>query len=81
MKEKALKRAELSEEDISRRIEERALLRKEKKFEEGDLIRKALTYKGISLMDVGTDTIWRPCVPAEQDQAKASDGQLPGQQL
>ncbi|CAH1416928.1 unnamed protein product [Lactuca virosa] len=85
LKEKALKRAELSEEDILQRIEERALARKNKDFLRGDQIRSYLTSKGIALMDVGKDTIWRPCVPAgaEEDNptqipVNASGAQLPG---
>ncbi|KAI3744352.1 hypothetical protein L1987_57431 [Smallanthus sonchifolius] len=65
LKEKALKRADLTEENILQRIEERALARKNKDFKLGDQIRSDLTSKGIALMDVGNDTIWRPCVPVE----------------
>ncbi|KAK9058828.1 hypothetical protein SSX86_023671 [Deinandra increscens subsp. villosa] len=76
LKEKALKRAELTEENIQQRIEDRALARKNKNFDIGDQIRSDLTTKGIALMDVGSETIWRPCVPVEP--AKSSDGQLSG---
>ncbi|MFS8020539.1 putative cysteine--tRNA ligase [Helianthus anomalus] len=76
LNDKALKRAELTEEDIQQRIQERALARKNKDFTLGDQIRKDLTTKGIALMDVGSETIWRPCVPVEL--AKSSDGQLTG---
>ncbi|KAI3731599.1 hypothetical protein L1987_62788 [Smallanthus sonchifolius] len=76
LKEKALKRAELTEENIQQRIEDRALARKNKDFKLGDQIRSDLTSKGIALMDVGNDTIWRPCVPVEP--AKSSDDQLAG---
>lgn len=68
LKEKALKRAELSEEDILNRIEERASARKNKDFLLGDQIRAELTSKGIALMDVGKDTIWRPCVPGGEEE-------------
>lgn len=76
LKDKALKRAELTEENIQQRIEDRALARKNKDFTLGDQIRSDLTSKGISLMDVGSETIWRPCVPVEPS-AKSSDGPLP----
>ncbi|GKE26415.1 cysteine--tRNA ligase 2, cytoplasmic, partial [Tanacetum coccineum] len=74
LKDKALKRANLTEEDILKRIEERALARKNKDFSLSDQIRKDLTFKGIALMDVGEDTIWRPCVPVEP--ATPSNGQV-----
>ncbi|KAF5940275.1 hypothetical protein HYC85_021442 [Camellia sinensis] len=61
LKEKALKRAGLTEEDILQLIEERALARKNKNFSRGDEIRSELAAKGIALMDVGKETIWRPC--------------------
>ncbi|XP_019249158.1 PREDICTED: cysteine--tRNA ligase 2, cytoplasmic-like [Nicotiana attenuata] len=62
IKERALKRAELTEEDISRAIEERALARKNKEFAQSDQIRSDLVAKGIALMDIGRETVWRPCV-------------------
>ncbi|KAD7116648.1 hypothetical protein E3N88_03916 [Mikania micrantha] len=77
LKGKALIRAELTEEDVLQRIEDRALARKNKDFKLGDQIRSDLTSKGIALMDVGSETIWRPCVPVEP--AISSDGHLPGQ--
>ncbi|KAL8229957.1 hypothetical protein R6Q57_014857 [Mikania cordata] len=76
LKGKALIRAELTEEDVLQRIEDRALARKNKDFNLGDQIRSDLTSKGIALMDVGSETIWRPCVPVEP--AMSSDGHLPG---
>ncbi|KAK1416899.1 hypothetical protein QVD17_26018 [Tagetes erecta] len=74
LKGKALKRADLTEENVLQLIEERALARrnghfertlerKNKYFNAGDKIRNNLTSKGIALMDVGNETIWRPCVP------------------
>ncbi|KAL7171177.1 hypothetical protein ACSBR2_035924 [Camellia fascicularis] len=66
LKEKALKRAGLTEEDILQLIEERALARKNKNFSRGDEIRSELAAKGIALMDVGKETIWRPCVPVQE---------------
>lgn len=68
LKDKALKRAELTEEDVLQLIEERAAARKNKDFSKSDQIRADLTRKGIALMDMGKETIWRPCVPVEQEQ-------------
>uniref|UniRef100_A0A5B7A8M0 cysteine--tRNA ligase n=1 Tax=Davidia involucrata TaxID=16924 RepID=A0A5B7A8M0_DAVIN len=68
LKDKALKRAELTEDDVLRLIEERASARKNKNFQRGDQIRSDLTAKGIALMDVGKEMIWRPCVRVEQEQ-------------
>ncbi|KAG5532386.1 hypothetical protein RHGRI_026876 [Rhododendron griersonianum] len=72
LKDKALKRSGLTEEGILHLIEERAMARKNKDFNRGDEIRSELAAKGIALMDVGKETIWRPCVPPEQPS-------LPGQ--
>ncbi|KAF7132712.1 hypothetical protein RHSIM_Rhsim09G0105600 [Rhododendron simsii] len=66
LKDKALKRSGLTEEGILHLIEERAMARKNKDFNRGDEIRSELAAKGIALMDVGKETIWRPCVPPEQ---------------
>ena len=65
MKNKALKRAGLVEADVTNLIEARAEARKNKEFAKSDQIRADLTAKGIALMDVGKETIWRPCVWAE----------------
>ncbi|KAG7981094.1 hypothetical protein I3843_05G214600 [Carya illinoinensis] len=67
LKDKALKRAGLVENDVLHLIEERTLARKNKDFSKSDQIRADLTVKGIALMDVGDGTIWRPCVPVEQE--------------
>ncbi|CAH8341873.1 unnamed protein product [Eruca vesicaria subsp. sativa] len=64
MRQKALTRAKLSEEELSKIIEERTMARKNKEFEKSDEIRAQLTVKGIALMDVGKETEWRPCVPS-----------------
>lgn len=69
LKDKALKRAEMVEDDILRLIEERAQARKNKDFARSDHIRAELSALGIALMDVGKDTIWRPCVPVELELA------------
>ena len=63
LKEKALIRAEMSEEEILHLIEERAVARKNKDFARSDQVRSELTSKGISLMDLPTGTAWRRCVP------------------
>ncbi|CAK9159509.1 unnamed protein product [Ilex paraguariensis] len=68
LKDKALKRAGLTEDDVLHFIEDRALARKNKDFSRGDQIRSDLAAKGIALMDVGKDTVWRPCVPVEPEQ-------------
>ncbi|XP_010934677.1 cysteine--tRNA ligase, chloroplastic/mitochondrial isoform X1 [Elaeis guineensis] len=65
LKEKALKRAGLSEEQVMQQIEQRALARKNKQFEISDVIRKELYAKGIALMDEPQGTVWRPCEPPE----------------
>ncbi|OVA16358.1 Cysteinyl-tRNA synthetase/mycothiol ligase [Macleaya cordata] len=61
LKDKALKRAGLTEEDVMQHIVERADARKKQDFSKSDNIRLELTAKGIALMDLGNQTIWRPC--------------------
>ncbi|KAH6775706.1 Cysteinyl-tRNA synthetase [Perilla frutescens var. hirtella] len=68
LKDKALKRAGLTETDILHSIEERTLARENKEFSKSDQIRSDLAGKGIALMDVGKETVWRPCVPVQQEQ-------------
>ncbi|ESQ40735.1 hypothetical protein EUTSA_v10013284mg [Eutrema salsugineum] len=64
MKEKALVRAGIGEEEVLQRIEERRIARKNKDFQRSDQIREELAVKGVSLMDIpGKDTVWRPCLP------------------
>lgn len=63
LKDKALVRAGVTEDEIVHLIEERMLARKAKEFAKSDQIRADLVTKGISLMDVGKETVWRPCVP------------------
>ena len=60
-----MKRAGLAEGDVMRLIEERTQARINKEFSKSDKIRADLTAKGIALMDLGKETIWRPCIPAE----------------
>ncbi|KAL8052885.1 hypothetical protein ABFX02_05G034700 [Erythranthe guttata] len=68
LKNKALKRGGLTEEYVLQSIEERMLARKNKEFSKSDEIRSDLAAKGIALMDVGKETVWRPCVPVQQEQ-------------
>ncbi|XVF84788.1 hypothetical protein PTKIN_Ptkin17bG0067000 [Pterospermum kingtungense] len=67
LKEKALTRAGLVEDDVVRLINERAEVRRNKDFLKSDQMRAYLQAKGIGLMDVGTETIWRPCIPVQQE--------------
>lgn len=61
LKEKALKRAGLTEETLREQIEQRVAARNNKQFDVSDQIRKQLASKGIALMDEPTGTVWRPC--------------------
>ncbi|XP_077222224.1 cysteine--tRNA ligase, chloroplastic/mitochondrial-like [Tasmannia lanceolata] len=76
LKDKALKRAGFTEEQVSQQIEERALARKNKEYERSDEIRKKLSDIGIALMDEPKGTIWRPCVPLEHQQHVADSTQV-----
>ena len=62
-KEKALKRANLTEEEVLQKIEERAAARIEKEYAKSDAIRKDLAILGITLMDSPNGTTWRPTIP------------------
>ncbi|KAJ4850009.1 hypothetical protein Tsubulata_016245 [Turnera subulata] len=63
LREKALRRAKLTEDQILQKIEERTLARKNKEYEKSDAIRKDLAAVGIALMDSPDGTNWRPAVP------------------
>ncbi|XP_042464979.1 cysteine--tRNA ligase, chloroplastic/mitochondrial-like [Zingiber officinale] len=63
LKDKALLRAGLTEEQVQQLIEERNSARKNKEYAISDKIRKELSVKGIALMDEANGTIWRPCEP------------------
>ncbi|XP_010414173.1 PREDICTED: cysteine--tRNA ligase, chloroplastic/mitochondrial-like isoform X2 [Camelina sativa] len=63
LKEKALKRAGLEEEDVLQRVQERTDARKNKEYERSDAIRKDLASVGIALMDSPEGTTWRPAIP------------------
>lgn len=71
LKDKALKRAGLTEVEVLKSIEERRQARINKDFAKSDNVRTDLTAKGIALMDVGSETIWRPCIPSEPLVAQA----------
>ncbi|KAL2241174.1 UNVERIFIED_CONTAM: Cysteine--tRNA ligase CPS1, chloroplastic/mitochondrial [Sesamum indicum] len=84
LKDKALKRAGLTEAEIFHAIEERTEARKNKEFSRSDQIRSDLAAKGIALMDMGKETVWRPCVPVQQEQPRVPAQQeklgAPGEQ-
>ncbi|OMO56210.1 Aminoacyl-tRNA synthetase, class 1a, anticodon-binding protein [Corchorus olitorius] len=67
LKDKALIRAGLTEDDVLRIMNERVEVRKNKDFLRSDQIRAELQQKGIALMDIGTETTWRPCIPVQQE--------------
>lgn len=72
LKEKALKRAKLTEDEVLQRIEERATARINKEYEKSDAIRNDLAVVGIALMDSPNGTTWRPTIPlALQEQIDA----------
>ncbi|KAJ3678408.1 hypothetical protein LUZ60_002211 [Juncus effusus] len=65
LREKALKRAGLTESQVLERIEERNLARKNKNYAKSDEIRKELAVVGIALMDDPDGTTWRPAAPLD----------------
>ncbi|KAL7150924.1 hypothetical protein ABFS83_05G146200 [Erythranthe nasuta] len=68
LRDYALKRARLTENQVEQKIEERKGARENKEYEKSDAIRKDLAVVGIALMDSPDGTIWRPAVPlAMQD--------------
>lgn len=73
LREKALRRAKLTEDQILQKIEERTVARKDKDYEKSDAIRKDLAALGIALMDSPDGTSWRPAIPlALEEQQVAS---------
>ncbi|KAI9192420.1 hypothetical protein LWI28_022724 [Acer negundo] len=73
LREKALKRAKLTEDQVLLKIEERTAARKNKEYEKSDAVRKDLASVGIALMDSPEGTTWRPAVPLElQEQQNAA---------
>ncbi|KAL2346694.1 hypothetical protein Fmac_000694 [Flemingia macrophylla] len=63
LKQKALMRANLTEEEVLQKIEERAGARIQKEYAKSDAIRKELAVLGITLMDSPNGTTWRPTIP------------------
>ncbi|WCJ26358.1 Cysteine--tRNA ligase [Euphorbia peplus] len=63
LKQKALKRAGVTEGELSGLIEERMVARKNNDREKSDQMRDHLERKGIYLMDEGDVTLWRPKPP------------------
>lgn len=63
LREKALKRANLTEDKVLQKIEERTTARKNKEYAKSDAIRKDLAAVGIALMDSPEGTTWRPAIP------------------
>ncbi|KAL2545214.1 Cysteinyl-tRNA synthetase [Forsythia ovata] len=73
LRDYALKRAKLTEDQVLQKIEERNSARKNKQYEESDAIRKDLADVGIALMDSPDGTTWRPAIPlALQEQQVAA---------
>ncbi|XP_031279720.1 cysteine--tRNA ligase, chloroplastic/mitochondrial isoform X1 [Pistacia vera] len=73
LREKALKRAKLTEDHVLLKIEERNVARKNKDYEKSDAIRKDLAAVGVALMDSPEGTAWRPALPlAFQEQQVAT---------
>uniref|UniRef100_A0A0E0EUT0 cysteine--tRNA ligase n=1 Tax=Oryza meridionalis TaxID=40149 RepID=A0A0E0EUT0_9ORYZ len=66
LREKALTRASMTEEQVLQKIEERTSARKAKQYEKSDEIRKELAAVGIALMDGPDGTTWRPSVPLSE---------------
>ncbi|XP_057837680.2 cysteine--tRNA ligase, chloroplastic/mitochondrial isoform X2 [Cryptomeria japonica] len=68
LKEMALKRAGLSEDELEQAIKERSDARAAKNYAESDKIRKKLAVIGIALMDGPSGTTWRPAIPLEEEE-------------
>lgn len=63
LREKALKRAKLTGDQVLRKIDDRTEARVNKDYEKSDAIRKELAAVGIALMDSPNGTTWKPAVP------------------
>ncbi|XP_006661527.1 cysteine--tRNA ligase CPS1 homolog, chloroplastic/mitochondrial [Oryza brachyantha] len=72
LREKALRRASMTEDQVLQKIEERTSARKAKQYEKSDEIRKELAAVGIALMDGPEGTTWRPSVPLSEQGLVAS---------
>ncbi|KAK1407897.1 hypothetical protein QVD17_39524 [Tagetes erecta] len=68
LREFALKRAKLTEDQVVKKINERNVARKNKEYEQSDAIRKDLAALGIALMDSPEGTTWRPAVPLAMEE-------------
>ncbi|WVZ65835.1 hypothetical protein U9M48_015135, partial [Paspalum notatum var. saurae] len=68
LREKALRRASITEEHVRLKIEERTAARKAKQYEKSDEIRKELAAVGIALMDGPDGTTWRPSLPISEEE-------------
>nr|XP_019069190.1 cysteine--tRNA ligase, chloroplastic/mitochondrial isoform X3 [Solanum lycopersicum] len=73
LREKALKRAKLTDDQVQQKIVERDTARKNKDYDRSDVIRKDLAAVGIALMDSPEGTTWRPAFPLalEEEQVTA----------
>ncbi|NP_001384102.1 cysteine--tRNA ligase CPS1, chloroplastic/mitochondrial [Zea mays] len=69
LRDKALRRASITEELVVQKIEERTAARKAKQYEKSDEIRKELAAVGIALMDGPDGTTWRPSLPLPEEEA------------
>ncbi|XP_027354658.1 cysteine--tRNA ligase, chloroplastic/mitochondrial isoform X2 [Abrus precatorius] len=63
LREKALNRANLTEDEVLQKIEVRDAARVQKEYAKSDAIRKDLAVVGITLMDSPNGTTWRPTIP------------------
>lgn len=63
LRELALNRVGLTEEDIGVAIEERAAARKAKDFAQADAIREKFVALGVGFQDSPEGTKWRPVLP------------------
>jgi cysteinyl-tRNA synthetase len=72
LREKALRRASITEEQVLQKIEERTSARKAKQYARSDEIRDELAALGISLMDGPDGTAWRPSVPSSEQAVVAN---------
>nr|DAD45045.1 TPA_asm: hypothetical protein HUJ06_003275 [Nelumbo nucifera] len=72
LREKALKRADLTEDQVLQKIVERTSARMNKEYEKSDGIRKELAAVGIALMDGPDGTTWRPSVPLSLQEHQVS---------
>jgi cysteinyl-tRNA synthetase len=68
----ALVRAGLTEEDVASRLQARAEARAAKDFARGDEIRLELAAKGVMVMDTAEGSTWRPGLPPSEVPAAAA---------